>query len=94
MMTLDEAIRQAEARATAPGYTEEYRQLAEWLKELKELRERMAIIHQACTAARAATNFAELGKMPLRSNAKTTSEAYAAYKDELYRRALRNENSK
>lgn len=41
MLTLDEAIRQAEARAEAPGYTEEHRQLAEWLKELRWRRVKM-----------------------------------------------------
>lgn len=82
-MTLDEAIRHYEENAEC---AEEHRQLTEWLKELKELRKQMAIIHQACTAARAATNFTELGRMPLRSNVKIASEVYTAYKEELYRR--------
>ena len=39
MMTLNEAIRHAEEKACGnTGCAEEYRQLAEWLKELKELR--------------------------------------------------------
>ena len=86
MLTLDEAIRHAEEKACGnTGCAEEHRQLAEWLKELKELRVQMSMIYTSCTAARAATNFAELGRMPLRSNVKTASEAYAAYKEEPYR---------
>lgn len=39
MMTLDEAIRHAEEKACGnTECAEEYRQLAEWLKELKEYR--------------------------------------------------------
>ena len=77
MITLDEAIKHAEEKTCGnTACAEEYGQLAEWLKELKELRVQMSMIHNACTAARAATNFAELGRMPLRSNVKTASETY------------------
>ena len=76
MMTLDEAIKTAEEIALSGPYEKESQQLAEWLKELKELRVQMSMIYTACTAARAATNFAELDRMPLRSNVKTASETY------------------
>lgn len=86
VMTLDEAIKHAEEKACGnTECAEEHRQLVEWLRELRELREQMTIIHQACTAARAAINFAELGRRPLKSNVKTASDVYAAYKEELYR---------
>ena len=38
MMTLDEAIKTCEENVHNETYAEEIRQLAEWLKELKELR--------------------------------------------------------
>ena len=39
MMTLNEAIRHAEEKACGnTGCAEEYRQLGEWLRELKDLR--------------------------------------------------------
>ena len=76
MITLDEAIKICEENVHDETYGEETRQLAEWLKELKELRVQVSMIYTACTAARAATNFAELGRMPLKSNVKTASETY------------------
>ena len=46
-MTIDEAIKHADERANAdgcfPGCRAEHAQLAKWLRELKELREAMAI---------------------------------------------------
>ena len=43
-MTLNEAIRHAEEKACGnTGCAEEHRQLAEWLKELKELRVQMSM---------------------------------------------------
>ena len=82
MMTLDEAIKTAEEIALSGPYEKESQQLAEWLKELKELRVQMSMIYTACTAARAATNFAELGNILWESNVKAINEAYWQYRIE------------
>lgn len=55
MMSLDEAIKHAEEVADTPCFTDEeakcyseHRQLAEWLKELKELRRKYARLRREC----------------------------------------------
>ena len=58
MMTLNEAIRHAEEKACGnTACTEEYRQLAEWLKELKWRRVKMDNFARACESYRSWVNY-------------------------------------
>ena len=58
MMTLDEAIRHAEEKACGnTGRAEEYRQLGEWLKDLKWRRVKMDNFARACESYRSWVNY-------------------------------------
>ena len=53
MMTLDEAIKHAEEKACGnTACAEEYRQLAEWLKELRDLRSAYKRLSNAVVCSR------------------------------------------
>ena len=57
-MTLDEAIKHAEEEACGnTGCAEEYRQLEEWLKELKWRRVKMDNFARACESYRSWVNY-------------------------------------